>query len=101
MRFEIWQRRCCALVLIPCRSPSPLHSSGNACRRIQTSSLLCVAASTTPDPFRRSNLMPSMLVEKKDAIGVLTINRPETLNALDIPAILELEQEFGKLSDDA
>ncbi|MDA0704250.1 MAG: enoyl-CoA hydratase-related protein [Proteobacteria bacterium] len=39
-------------------------------------------------------------VEKKGPIAVLTINRPKTLNALDIPAILELESAFAALEED-
>lgn len=37
----------------------------------------------------------------EDHIGVLTINRPETLNALDIPTIEALEQQFAALEADA
>jgi enoyl-CoA hydratase len=41
-----------------------------------------------------------ILTVKKDRIGILTINRPKTLNALDVPTILELEQKFEALEDD-
>jgi enoyl-CoA hydratase len=39
-------------------------------------------------------------VEKKGPIAILTIDRPKTLNALDIPAILELESAFAALEED-
>lgn len=37
----------------------------------------------------------------EDRIGILTINRPETLNALDIPTLLALEDRFAALEADA
>lgn len=37
----------------------------------------------------------------EDHIGVLTINRPETLNALDIPTLTGLERQFAALEADA
>ncbi|WP_026437531.1 enoyl-CoA hydratase/isomerase family protein [Acidovorax sp. JHL-9] len=39
--------------------------------------------------------------EVRDAVGLLTINRPSTLNALDVPTLLELEQAFRHLEQDA
>ena len=39
-------------------------------------------------------------IEKKGAIAVLTINRPKTLNALDVPTILEMERVFIALEED-
>lgn len=45
--------------------------------------------------------MPAILVEKQNAVGILTINRPQTLNALDVPTLLELETEFSALEADA
>lgn len=36
----------------------------------------------------------------QDAVGILTINRPKTLNALDLPTLAQFEQVFGALEDD-
>ncbi len=43
----------------------------------------------------------SILVTVEDSIGLLTINRPKVLNALDIPTLLELEAAFQRLKSDA
>lgn len=45
--------------------------------------------------------MSAILREKRDAVAILTINRPATLNALDVPTILELGDAFGELEADA
>lgn len=45
--------------------------------------------------------MNAILSERRDAVGLLTINRPETLNALDMPTLLELEAAFAALEADA
>jgi len=37
----------------------------------------------------------------EDHVGVLTVNRPETLNALDIPTLTALERQFAALEADA
>jgi enoyl-CoA hydratase len=42
-----------------------------------------------------------ILSEISDAIGIITINRPKTLNALDLPTLLDLEATFCKLEGDA
>lgn len=34
-------------------------------------------------------------------VGILTINRPKTLNALDVPTLLALEERLGELESDA
>lgn len=44
--------------------------------------------------------MPAILTERRDAVALLTINRPETLNALDIATLLELEAAFAALEAD-
>jgi len=41
-----------------------------------------------------------VLVESTDHIAVLTINRPQVLNALDLPTLLELEVAFERLQRD-
>ncbi|MDP7740130.1 MAG: enoyl-CoA hydratase/isomerase family protein, partial [Lentisphaeria bacterium] len=40
-----------------------------------------------------------ILSEVDGNIATLTINRPETLNALDVPTVLELERAFAELED--
>ena len=40
-------------------------------------------------------------ISVEDRIGILTINRPETLNALDIPTLLALEKALDGLEADA
>jgi enoyl-CoA hydratase len=42
-----------------------------------------------------------ILSEISDAVGVITINRPKTLNALDLPTLLDLEATFSRLESDA
>lgn len=42
-----------------------------------------------------------ILCERVGAVGVLTINRPKTLNALNIPALLALEEQLTALERDA
>lgn len=42
----------------------------------------------------------SILLAVEGPIGLLTINRPKVLNALDIPTLIELEAAFGKLEAD-
>lgn len=41
-----------------------------------------------------------ILTERRDRIGILTINRPNTLNALNTPTLLALEAAFGDLETD-
>ncbi|MCZ7659691.1 MAG: enoyl-CoA hydratase/isomerase family protein [Xanthobacteraceae bacterium] len=43
----------------------------------------------------------SILTSVEDGIGLLTINRPKVLNALDVPTLLELEAAFARLEADA
>lgn len=41
-----------------------------------------------------------ILSETRGAVGILTINRPKVMNALDIPTITELETRFAALEAD-
>lgn len=45
--------------------------------------------------------MSAILTEMRGAVAILTINRPATLNALDVPTLLELEGAFAALEADA
>lgn len=47
-----------------------------------------------------SDEMNPILCERKGAVGVLTINRPKTLNALDTPTLLALESALTELERD-
>jgi len=42
----------------------------------------------------------AILTERRERTGILTINRPKTLNALDIPTLLQLEAAFAELAQD-
>ncbi|TNE36250.1 MAG: enoyl-CoA hydratase/isomerase family protein [Alphaproteobacteria bacterium] len=42
----------------------------------------------------------SILVEQDGPVAILTINRPETLNALDVPTLLEMEAALSRLEKD-
>jgi enoyl-CoA hydratase/carnithine racemase len=50
--------------------------------------------------FEGALFMPSVIVEKKDRIGTLTLNRPEVMNALDMNLILELEAAVTRMGTD-
>ncbi len=41
-----------------------------------------------------------VLSEIRGAVGVLTINRPSAMNALDVPTLLVLEEAFGRMERD-
>jgi len=43
---------------------------------------------------------PSLLVDVRNHVGVITINRPKLHNALDTPTLLALEQAFATLEAD-
>jgi enoyl-CoA hydratase len=43
----------------------------------------------------------SILTAIEEGVGLLTINRPKVLNALDVPTLLDLEAAFGRLEADA
>ena len=43
----------------------------------------------------------SILFEKKNAIGYVTVNRPKALNALNLSTIEELRSAFTEIRDDA
>ena len=43
----------------------------------------------------------SILIETRGPVGLLTINRPKTLNALDVDALLALEAALGAFEADA
>ena len=42
----------------------------------------------------------NLLVEKKDRIGRITINRPKKLNALNIETVVELSRAFAEMKGD-
>jgi len=42
----------------------------------------------------------TITVEKKDQVDWLTLNRPESLNAINTPMVTELRDYFGGLMDD-
>ncbi len=45
---------------------------------------------------------PAILIDKpEDGIAVLTINNPKTLNALDLPTLLEMEEKWSELEADS
>ena len=44
--------------------------------------------------------MENILIEKKDNLAIVTINRPEKLNALNKATIQELHESFKALNDD-
>lgn len=47
-------------------------------------------------------LFEYLAVEKRERIAVVTVNKPEVLNVLDTPTVLEIDRCFGELgSDDA
>lgn len=48
-----------------------------------------------------SETLNAIRVERRDAVAILTIDRPKVLNALDIPTLLELEAAFTALDTDA
>ena len=41
--------------------------------------------------------MPNVIVEKKDRIGTITLNRPDVMNALDMDLILELKEAVTQM----
>jgi enoyl-CoA hydratase len=43
---------------------------------------------------------PAVLMEIRGAVGLITINRPKVMNALDVPTLLELEKALGRLEED-
>jgi E-phenylitaconyl-CoA hydratase len=45
--------------------------------------------------------MSGVLLEKRDAVGWVTLNRPDQRNALDLDARVELAEVFRELDDDA
>jgi len=47
-----------------------------------------------------SDSSDAVLVERRGAVGLLTINRPKTLNALDVPTLLLLEAGLTELECD-
>ena len=43
----------------------------------------------------------NLLYDKEDGIGIVTINRPEVLNALNTEVFAELSDLFDKIEDDS
>lgn len=44
---------------------------------------------------------PHVLIRKEGVVGVMTFNRPETMNTLDIPMVLAMERALTELEADA
>jgi len=44
---------------------------------------------------------PVVLTEQRGAVGLIVINRPKVMNALDVPTLLELEKALDRLEGDA
>ena len=42
-----------------------------------------------------------VLTSRDAAVGVMTFNRPESMNTLDLPMILAMEQALDELEQDA
>ncbi len=43
----------------------------------------------------------SILVERDDAVALVTVDRPDAMNALDVATLTELRDQLGKLATDA
>lgn len=44
--------------------------------------------------------MPNVIIEKKDRIGTISLNRPDVMNALDMDLILELKEAVDRVGVD-
>jgi len=44
---------------------------------------------------------PHVLIRRDAAVGVMTFNRPESMNTLDVPMVLAMEQALDELEQDA
>ena len=42
---------------------------------------------------------PTILTDVEGAIGIITVNRPERLNALDLATIGQMETALGDMAD--
>lgn len=47
-----------------------------------------------------TNIGDSILAEKKGRVGIITINRPKTLNAIDMPTLQAMEDVLGQFERD-
>src|SRR5574340_1166564 len=62
----------------------------------------CVAGRPGADPAGRKRVAyENVLVEVRDAVAVVTVNRPAKLNALDAATIEDLDRCFSVLAGDA
>ena len=52
-------------------------------------------------PLAAGALLETVLYEKRDAIGYVTLNRPKVLNALNRRAVAELKVAFEDARDDS
>ena len=43
---------------------------------------------------------PHVLTRRDDAVGVMTFNRPESMNTLDLPMVLAMEEALNVLEQD-
>src|SRR4051812_20957374 len=79
----MWPRRCCSSPRAPAAT-SPASSS------------TCAAAAASP--ARASDMAIRTTID--DTVAIITIDRPEAMNALDVPSQAELRSQLLTARDD-